>query len=144
MTVYTQQKQPAHNRISALIKRHLKKIPTVFFSFGSRLFVQFCVVTATVTSCVFVRHLRWTQFEFSWLWFLFFSLSRFPQAPAYDWYLPGIGLWICWQTDYHMLAHTGVFGHPLLGSRMSRTCVSEWDMKAAHMTCIASCWADLQ
>lgn len=43
------------------------KIPTVFFIFGMGPFVQARVVTATVTSYAFVRHLRRTRFEFSWL-----------------------------------------------------------------------------
>lgn len=39
--------------------------------------------TAAVGSCMFVRNLRWTLFEFLWLCF-FSSLSRFPQTPALD------------------------------------------------------------
>lgn len=57
---------------------------------------------------------------------------------AWDWFVD-----LSAEADYHMLAHMGVFGQPLLGSRMSRKCGSERDMKAAHMPCNASCWADL-
>lgn len=88
---------------------------------------------AVLGSCMFVRHLRWTWFEFSWLCFF----------PCHDSHkhlhdMPGIGLWICClmgQLPY-VFQHMNVFH--ICDVWMSFICVWFWarqrDMQL-YLTC---------